>query len=135
VKPVCLLALMAVSPFLAGCGSMNAGYGCAGVLLPGIEVTVVDARTGAYAAEGAVGAIDDGAYSETLRVWGHIASPSVPVQLVATTLAGADERPGTYAIRIEKPGYSPWERSGVRVTKGLCNVNTVRLRAELQPLP
>ena len=63
--------------------------------------------------------IRDGAYEYTFepgRNWG----PDV-------------ERPGTYEVRVEHPGYAPWVRTGVEVTEGRCHVNTRDVLAKLQP--
>jgi hypothetical protein len=129
------LILVGSAVLLSGCGATDEGFGCAAVALPAIEVTVVDAQTGAYAAKGAVGTVQDGSFTAPLQVIGWLGPPVPGGAQIPTTLGGPYERAGTYTVRVEKPGYATWERSSVRVTKGPCNVNTVRLQADLQPLP
>lgn len=48
-------------------------------------------------------------------------------------LVGAWERPGTYAVTVDKPGYERWVRSNVRVEGGECHVVPVLLEAVLSP--
>ena len=126
-----LMAALSVALFSAGCGG---SYGCAAVVSPAVEVYVFDARTGAPAAEGATATVRDGDYVERLQV--HVTSyPDPPnTQGVPLSFAGAYERPGVYTVRVEKPGYQPWEMTGVRVRKGDCGVNGARLEARLQPV-
>jgi hypothetical protein len=125
-----LLPFAVLAPLGAGCSS---GYGCAAVEEYAVEVEVRDAATGEPAADGATGTLRDGGYTETMRVGGWLYAPDVPAGTgVGTTLVGAMERPGTYTVRIEKPGYEPWERRGVRVTSDVCGVNVVQLRADLR---
>jgi hypothetical protein len=52
---------------------------------------------------------------------------------VTTVFTFALERPGTYDITIAGEGFEVWTAKDVRVTKGACHVNTVRLVARLQP--
>ena len=47
-------------------------------------------------------------------------------------LTGAPERPGTYDILVEAPGYTPWVRSDVRVTADRCHVRPVSFVARLR---
>lgn len=48
-------------------------------------------------------------------------------------LIGAWERPGTYTVTIDKPGFETWVRDDVRVQAGECHVVPVRLEAGLSP--
>lgn len=117
---------------LGACGSLLPVENviCTTSVEPGLEIQVRDARTGAPAAAGVVAIARDGAYTDTLRVAGWNGPPG---DSTATTVAGASERPGTYDIRIQKPGYRAWERTGVRVRDDECHVVTVRLDVLLEP--
>jgi hypothetical protein len=116
--------------FAGGCGLLDPVV-CPGVVSRAIEVEVRDARTGAPAAAGALGIAREGSFADTLRVVGWMTHPDPET---AHLLGGAEERPGLYAVRVEKPGYLPWERSGVRAQRGPCGVVTARLQANLEPL-
>jgi len=118
---------VALATCLLGCESAE-DFVCGAAVLRGIEVEVRDADTGTPAAEDAQGVITDGLYTESLRLVGWGSGPT-PSPLV---LGGADERPGTYTVTITKPGYQPWIRTGVQVIEGPCNVQTVRLQAQLE---
>jgi hypothetical protein len=126
-----------VLPFLvlpAGCSGL--GYGCAASVSPAIIVVIKDAETGAPAAEGAVGTIRDGTYAETLQV--YVTTSPTPPETIGTplSLSGGVGRPGTYTVRVEKPGYQAWERMGVRARPAQCGVvSTVNLVADLQKSP
>ncbi len=110
-----------------GCGS--GGFGCTASIEPAVTVTVFDARTGLPAAEGATATLTDGAFTETMQPSTFDGNGTL------TGLQGASERAGTYTVRVTKPGYTAFERSGVAVTRNECHVNTVRLRADLVPVP
>ena len=96
-----------------------------------IDVDVADARTGAWVARGAIGAIQDGSYVDSLREIGWRGSPPNDT---STTLGAGLGRPGRYQVRVIREGYRPWERSGVLAHEGPCGVETTRVRAELEPL-
>ncbi len=126
-----LMAGLSMALLGGGCGG---SYGCAGVVLPAVEVYVFDARTGAPAAEGATATVRDGDFVETLQV--HVTSyPEPPnMQGVPLSFAGAYGRPGVYTVRVEKAGYQPWEVTRVRVRNDRCGVLGARLEARLQPI-
>ena len=121
----CLLPLLALS--VSGCGNADA-FGCTADVRSGIVVEVYDSQTRAPIATGAVGTLQDGSYTETLMPFGY----DIMGNLIG--LGGAQERTGTYTVRIEKAGYAPWEMKNVRVTKNACHVNTTGLEADLQPV-
>ena len=69
----------------------------------------------------------DGAFADT--VVGGIPDPS------GAAFALAVERPGSYVVTVEAPGYRVWSRSGVEVTRSSkkCHqIQTVTLLARLQ---
>ena len=117
---------------LGACGTvLPEVLSCPDVNSPAVEVQVRDARTGAPAAHSVLATAQDGRYTDTLRHsgWSGPASDST----TALVVNGAIERPGTYTVRISKPGYRPWERTEVRARKGGCGVLTERLEALLEP--
>ena len=119
--PLAILALTAcTNPFASACTTFVAS---------GLVVIVHDSLTGAPIAAGAVGIATDGAYRDSLRLAG-LASDGTP-----ESLAGADERPGTYIVQVSRPGYFAWSDSGVSVIGGRCHVQTVTLTAEMTPSP
>ena len=99
--------------------ALLAGCGCDTILVPGIVVQVRDAATGMPIEGPTVRmAATQGAYVDSARF--------APASL-------ADERPGTYVVRVEAAGYRPWQQVGVRVREDGCHVKTVNLTASLQP--
>lgn len=124
--------------FLVGCGAAETVSApadeldllCTGVIQAGIVVEVVDARTGAPAARGAVGAVRDGAFIDSLRPAVTRGTPPADTLL---SLQGAFERPGSYEVTIAREGFRPWSQSGVVVSRGVCHVNTVTVTARLTP--
>ena len=64
----------------------------------------------------------DGDFRETLTQSGGV-------------FLGAVERPGSYSIAVEAPGYARWTRENVRVIRsGSCEyLQQVSLSSELQP--
>ena len=115
---------------LGSCGIIDPVV-CPADVTPAVEVQVRDARTGAPAAHGAVATAQDGSYTDTLEIVGWTGSP--PDSTTAITMAGAYERPGTYTVRITKPGFQAWQQTGVRAREGECGVERERLVASLVP--
>lgn len=115
----------------AGCSNPT-GYACPAVVNHGIEVEVLDAATGASVARGATGVVTDGAYTDSLR---PVAFRGLPPADTVTTLGAALGRAGVYTVRVQRPGYAPFERTGVRVVLNECGVVTTRLVARLTPAP
>jgi hypothetical protein len=107
----------------AACSSDD--YVCTLGVEPAVVVTVWDARTHAPAPPGATGLLREGTYVDTLRRAGGGDAEY--------WLAGAYERPGTYAVGVRLAGYREWTAGRVRVTGDRCGVVTQRLVAELTP--
>ena len=103
------------------------GPDCTLAMEDGLIVSVRDSVTLIPAGNGATVLVQDGNHLETLRYNGFL-NP-----LDSLSFQGATERPGTYEVRITKPGYRLWTRTGVRVNRGDCHVIPVRLEALLQP--
>lgn len=118
----CLSAVLATLA-LSACDDIGA---CTASVEPGLIITVQDSIDGSPQADGAAGVAVDGAFVDSLR------PGSYDMNFVLLGFRAADERPGRYTVRVEKPGYLVWEQAGVRVTGGECHVNTVELTARLQ---
>jgi hypothetical protein len=119
--PVVVLALA------AACGN-DLEPACLPVARPAVEVEVRDAATEGFRADLARGAVQDGAFTDSLRivaVGGPRGAPSA--------LGAAWERPGTYSIRIEREGYQLWDTSGVHVQADQCGASPVKFVARLSP--
>lgn len=114
---------------VASCDTPEA-ESCLLIIAPAIQVEVRDSTTGQPLAFNARGVITDGRYSDSLRVIGW---DNVPSDSTALILGAGDNRAGTYHVTIVRPGYLPWVAGPVRVRKGTCFVDPVRLSAKLQP--
>ena len=115
-----------------GAGCNPAGIDCPAIAAPAILLEVREQGTGFPAAHAARGVVRDGGYQDSLRVVGWEGTPAPATELL---LAAAFDRPGTYAVTLEKPGYQTWQRTGVEVGSGFCGTEQVRLNAILVPLP
>lgn len=116
--------------FAAGGCSQILGNDCPDAAGYGLLITVVDARTQQLPASTPSIVVSEGSsYSE------QIPSPNAPP--VPGRFVAALERTGLYSVRVTAPGYADWHRNGVLVRRaGDCeDIQTVELRAELQPLP
>lgn len=125
-----VLLLLPLALF-GSCGIITHPVVCPTDVTPAVEVQVFDARTGALAALGTVATAQDGSYTDTLKIAGWRGNPSDST--TAFIVEGAYERPGTYTVRISKPGYQLWERTRVRAREGECGVERVQLVASLEP--
>jgi hypothetical protein len=105
--------------FVGGCNflGLTEPVVCPDVISRAIEVEVRDAATGQAAAGDAVGIAREGTFTETLEVVGWTSYPLFTE--TALVLGGVRERPGLYSVRVEKVGYEPWERTGVRAEEGV----------------
>jgi hypothetical protein len=128
VRKVVLLVTAALS---VGCRSVLGSDDdvCLAIPVPAVTVEALDSASRALVpGAGSLVVAREGAYADSARV-----SPSAPVAPLFARLAF--DRPGTYEITVESPGYRVWRRSGVRVTEARCSVRTVALTALLQRLP
>ena len=128
--PLLVLGIVSTSVGLANCGrpagpGITDGIACTAVFVYGLTVIATD-NLGHEEARGIVGIAREGTYADTLHGFadstGHVAS-----------LYGVGERPGTYTVTLEKPGYKTWTQTGVRITSDVCHVRTVTLHAHLIP--
>jgi hypothetical protein len=111
----------------AACGD-SSGPVCLPVERLAVEVEVRDAQTGALRADSARGVAQDGTFTDSLLIVRYEGADIVPA-----ALGGAYGRPGTYTLRIERPGYQLWDTAGVRVIADECGPITVHLLARLSP--
>jgi hypothetical protein len=123
---VAIPGTIAISMWLMACSDPGA---CTLSAEPGITVRVLDAATGTNITDGAHGTVTEGTYVDSLR----------PTEVDDTgrvqVLSAVYERPGTYDVFLERPGYQAVTRGGVRVTADECHVHTVRLDLSMVPLP
>jgi hypothetical protein len=126
LRPLAVIGL-ALAP--AGC-DLFAPEACTMDARLGIVVEIRDATTDAYIADQATAMVVEGSFRDSLRLVGRV---RVGEDFVGTTKGGIHERAGTYAVEVTAPGYSPWERTGVRVRRDECHVRTASLVARLQP--
>jgi hypothetical protein len=119
------LAIITLSATMSG-AACNFGEVCTLHIQPGIIVTIVDSVTNEPRAAEAVGVAQAGSFSDSLRPYW------TDGQGVMLSRAAADERPGTYAVTIQKSGYRDWVRTNVRVRSGDCHVQSAELTARLQ---
>jgi hypothetical protein len=115
-----LITLLATAA-LSGCSEWGA---CTPSVEPAVLVEIRDAGERTPIAATASGTVSDGSFQDSLRL--HDGS---------LTRAGADEREGTYTVRVLHTGYVTWEQRDVRVRDTGCHVDTVTLQADLQRIP
>lgn len=111
----------------SACSSASTSPICTQELRPALMVYVKDSLTNTGTASGASLVAREGTYKDS------VAFPDGRPELNGLNLNAAGERAGTYEVAVSKPGYATWIKSGVRVTKNECHVNTVQLTALLQP--
>jgi hypothetical protein len=127
-------------PLALALGSCDLGGTlCTAEVVPAIEVEVRDATTGAPAACNALLVVREGAFVDSVAA-SNVFDPSAPADSTGGCgrlpdllgLSGAEERSGTYSVRVEKPGYVTWERTSVRVPVDECHVRTARFDVALE---
>lgn len=96
---------------------------CSQIAITGLNVTVKNAVTQAYLAEGVTITATEGDYSENLELM--LGNPP--------TFTGAWEREGTYIIAVNATGYSSFTSQPVTVTADRCHVISQQLEIFLQP--
>ena len=119
-------AAIAVLVSVTACydGDPSGPIACTAQFVYGLTVTVRDQSTTLPKAEDATLTLREGAYVEVVTdSWD------------GTTLVGAGERSGTYAVTVEHAGYETWTRAGVEVSEDECHVIPVSITANLIPVP
>jgi hypothetical protein len=88
----------------------------------GIVLFIVDSTDGPFRGPVAT-TLRDGAFSQTI---------AFPATYGLDHRYLAYERPGTYSITLEAPGYKTWRRDNVVVTSERCHVKPVSVTALMQ---
>jgi hypothetical protein len=124
------VSVLSAAVSLTACRELSTTEGCPPVaLLPAVQVEVRSATSGAALASGSTGVVRDGAYVDSLR-------PFASHGDTLMSLGAAPNRPGTYDVTVEHPGYASWHESAVEVAANACGVGQpVRLEARLEPEP
>jgi hypothetical protein len=112
--------------FAGACSEPGA---CTTDIVPAITVRALDAATGENVTDGARGTVSEGAYADSLR------PAEFDVTQRALLLIGADERPGTYALFLERDGYQAVSLGGLEAREGECHVETVELNVTMVAIP
>ena len=119
-----LVAALVLLP-ISGCKNLSAD--CTSIGRFGLSVIVRDIRTGQAPAVGSTLFVRDGAYQEQFPAPGTPAGQS-------SDFGAANNRPGTYDLRVTTSGYSDWIRTGVKVDADACgHPKTVSLTAAISP--
>ena len=116
--------LLRLSLLILAVAANACGQTCDAVLKAGIVVSLIDGATGNTLAGDVTVTATEGSYTETVN------PPPVPAG--SRTVFLANERPGTYRVEVQAPGYVTWVAPSVRVTHDGCHVETVQLTAELE---
>jgi hypothetical protein len=112
-----LLVMVVVA--LAACQSDPVGLNCPDISRAAVSVMALDAASLAPVLAKGVLAVTDKAFAETVSNQ----PPGDP-----RYYAGRD-RPGTYSVKLEIPGYTAWSLEGVVAKFDGCGVVTVPLAA------
>lgn len=108
---------------------------CTAEMRAGVDLTVVDAMSGAPVAPLSTRRIRA---SSAIREDSIVVSPSGSLVVSGVFPAGegrwafAMETPGTWSVEIEADDYRTWRRDGIVVPRGVCHVITQRVEAKLQ---
>lgn len=101
---------------------------CTGQFVSGIVVEIIDENNGLFIAEGARGAVRDGAYLDSLTAFEFTSTG------VMRSRQAAGERTGTFQVSVSHGGYEDWILENVKVEEDGCHVIPRRLRAAMIPL-
>jgi hypothetical protein len=112
--------------FLGACSDPGA---CTLNIEPAITVRALDAGTGENVTDGARGTVSEGGYADSLR------PAEFDVTQRVLMLSGADERPGTYDLFLERDGYQAVSLGGLEAREGECHVETVELNVTMVAIP
>lgn len=106
---------------LAACSDSATSVVCPATPGPSLVVHVVDARSGASVSEQASGWWTSGAMADSLR---HLSSG-------ASVVLAAFGPPGTYQVRVVRPGHADWVADDVVVGRGQCGPARLEFTATL----
>jgi hypothetical protein len=110
--------------WLAGCGDPI----CPLNIEPAIIVRPVTSSGNPVELDGK-GEVVSGPYQDSLVAF------EVNVEGQARSFAGGWGRPGIYDVRLEIPGFAPWQRDNVRARPADCGVIPTELEASLTVAP
>lgn len=96
----------------------------------GLNVTVLDATTGAAVPRPILIIATEGTYADTSQI--ALSTGSAPA-FAAWPLLG--ERAGKYSVRVRATGYQEWRQDDVVITRDVCHVIPVALTARLVRSP
>lgn len=121
-RTACLLPLLMLG---TGCGILGPGD-CIAIGRFALVVVVQDSATGGAPTSDTRVIARDGEYADTAT----IGSPNP----AGNAFALAPERPGSYFVTVESPGYRLWSRAGVDVTRSSGKCQELRTRTVLARL-
>jgi hypothetical protein len=107
---------------------------CTLEISPAVELDIRHAGSGLPAWLDVAGEVIDGPYRDSLIVPPIARADSLTPALVIAAVG----RPGTYAVHVERPGFAPWDTTGIVVSRsgGSCpQLFTARLVVALEPVP
>jgi hypothetical protein len=122
IRMACCRSVVVLPVLLFGTGCAD-DLTCPAWSFPAVQVNLKSSVSGSPIL-GALGEVQDGEYRDSL------------VDLGDGTYMAAENNPGTYSVRVESSGYSPWDTTGVHVEQvgGACpTVETEILEAGLEP--
>lgn len=88
------------------------------VVMPSLQVAVVDSASGQSLLAAAQGRWIMGTTTDSLYHWNDALAAFGPA--------------GRYSVAVQAPGYRPWARSDIRVRPGECGPQMQELTARLQ---
>ena len=122
------ITVLATAIVVAGCEGITFGRDCTAILVPAINVTVIDSITGESRERGSTVLARDGSFVDSRVVPDDSTLAPFSIQL-------AHERAGTYVVTVSHAGYREWTASNVRVRDEGCHVATANLVARLVRAP
>jgi hypothetical protein len=112
---------------LGACSDTALSLVCPGQVRPSLLVNVVDSASGESVTAEARGWWTTGTVTDSLR---HLP----PSNVDGAVLLAAYGPPGSYDIRVERPGRPDWVRNGVLVVQGTCGPDGEDLVAQFTAL-
>lgn len=121
MKTSALIAPVLLCAALSACSDTATQVVCPDRASPAVVVRVVDPFTNASVSAEASGTWTSGTRSDSLV--------HVPSAATGEILLAAYGPPGTYEVRVVRPGHPVWVRGGIVVTQGLCGPQSADLTA------
>jgi hypothetical protein len=122
MKIFALLAPAVLCITLAACDDSATSVVCPGDAGPSVVVSVLDAQTGQSVTAQASGTWTVGTVSDSLRHYPEAGGGMV---------LAAFGPPGTYEVRVVRPGHEDWIASGIQVSAGQCGPARANVTATL----